>query len=155
MGDCEDNVDEFTLNLSWIDSCLGKRELHSSRPNFYHTMSMYSTCDSKNVDRMGRTESVEDTLLSPTKPTKDNRFPKYSNSKFLMQGHNDYYDKNTLIVASKRKGNVHRLCEFFQATKQRIIEAHCLSRHQIFYVEVSADYLLRFLINSRQIMLCP
>merc|ERR1719367_2312556 len=58
----------------------GKRELHSSRPNFYHTMSMYSTYDSKNNDRMGRTESVEDTLLSPTKPTKDNRFPKYSNS---------------------------------------------------------------------------
>ena len=81
----ESNFDEFTLNLSWIDSCLGKRELHSSRPNFYHTMSMYSTCDSKNVDRMGRTESVEDTLLSPTKPTKDNRFPKYSNSEFLFK----------------------------------------------------------------------
>ena len=89
MEDCEDSVDEFTSSLSGIDSHLGKRELHSSRPNFYHTMSMYSTCDSKNDDRMGRTESVEDTLLSPTKPTKDNRFPKYSSSKSFMLGHND------------------------------------------------------------------
>ena len=152
MEDCEDNVDEFTLSLSGVDSHLGKRELHSSRPNFYHTMSMYSTCDSKNDDRMGRTESVEDTLLSPTKPTKDNRFPKYSSSKFFMLGHND---QKCFRVVSKRKGNMHRLCKFFQATKQRIIEAHCLSRHQIFYVEVSDDYLLLFLINSQQIMLCP
>ena len=152
MEDCEDSVDEFTSSLSGIDSHLGKRELHSSRPNFYHTMSMYSTCDSKNDDRMGRTESVEDTLLSPTKPTKDNRFPKYSSSKSFMLGHND---QKCFRVVSKGKENMYRLCNFFQATKQRIIEAHCLSRHQIFYVEVSDDYLLLFLINIRQIMLCP
>ena len=48
-------------------------------------MSMYSTCDSKNNDRMGRTESVEDTLLSPTRSAKENRFPRYSNSKYYME----------------------------------------------------------------------
>ena len=47
-------------------------------------MSMYSTCDSKNNDRMGRTESVEDTLLSPTRSAKENRFPRYSSSKYNM-----------------------------------------------------------------------
>ena len=46
---------------------------------------MYSTCDSKNNDRMGRTESVEDTLLSPTRSAKENRFPRYSNSKYYME----------------------------------------------------------------------
>ena len=45
-------------------------------------MSMYSTRDSENDDRMGRTESVEDTLLSPTKGPKDNKFARYSSSKF-------------------------------------------------------------------------
>ena len=45
-------------------------------------MSMYSTRDSENDDRMGRTESVEDTLLSPTKGPKDSKFARYSSSKF-------------------------------------------------------------------------
>ena len=74
-------------------------------------MSMYSTYDSKNDDRMGRTESVEDTLLSPTKPTKDNRFPKYSNSKFFIQRHDDY-NRIDITVVSKRKVNIHRRCKF-------------------------------------------
>ena len=55
---------------------------------------------------MNSTESVEDTLLSPTKPTKDNRFPKYSNSKFFMQGHNDYYIENTRISCIKKKKEI-------------------------------------------------
>ena len=42
---------------------------------------MYSTCDSKNNDRIGRTESIEDALISPSASVKDHRLPKYSSSK--------------------------------------------------------------------------
>ena len=59
---------------------LGKRELNNSRPNFYHTMSMYSTCDPKS-NETEREGLMDDNLLSPTQSFKSQKLSRPSNGK--------------------------------------------------------------------------
>ena len=59
---------------------IGKEAHSTSRPNFYHTMSMYSTCDPKS-NETEREGLMDDNLLSPTQSFKSQKLSRPSNGK--------------------------------------------------------------------------